>query len=225
VEPMITSATPPAPEAPMTIIFTMVAVQAVVIVGAALLQVFSIAVPLYLMSTLAFGVMTPIRQAWLNARRPSAQRATVISLDSLFLDAGGAVGQVGLGSLSRAMSIPMAWIVGGAIHLIALPFILRAGRAEVAHPAVLGPAAGVAAAGERATADATAAPAEPLPAEDMSRPLCGERVCWTPTPRPPPRIGTAGIDVVRDSEVVGGDGDQGLRVRAYAARPPATPSV
>jgi len=161
-----------------TIIFTMVAVQAVVIVGAALLQVFWIAVPLYLMSTLAFGVMTPIRQAWLNARIPSAQRATVISLDSLFLDAGGAVGQVGLGYLSRAMSIPMAWIVGGAIHLIALPFILRAGRAEVAHPAMWEPAVGVAAAeGEAAPAATPTGPGEPLPAADMSRPLCGERVC------------------------------------------------
>jgi MFS family permease len=160
-----------------TIIFAMVAVQAVVIVGAALLQVFWIAVPLYLMSTLAFGVMTPIRQAWLNARIPSEQRATIISLDALFLDAGGAVGQVGLGYLSRAMSIPMAWIVGGAIHLIALPFILRAGRAEVAHPAAWEPAAAAPAEPEAAPAATPTGPGEPLPAPDMSRPLCGERVC------------------------------------------------
>lgn len=178
-----------------TIIFAMVAVQAVVIVMAALLQIFWIAVPLYLVSTLAFGVMSPIRQAWLNARIPSAQRATVISLDALFLDAGGAGGQVGLGYLSRAVSIPMAWIVGGTIQLIALPFIWRAGRTEVSHPPAFaeGPeaeaATGAVSTAGSSTGGEPGAPAEaarggpqgtsatPSATPDMSRPLCGERVC------------------------------------------------
>lgn len=108
-----------------TIVFAMVAVQSVVVVAAALVQAFWVAVPLYLMSTLAYGIQQPVRQAWLNAHIPSAQRASIISLDAMFLETGGAGGQVGLGYLSRAVSIPAAWVVGGSLQLAALPFIWR----------------------------------------------------------------------------------------------------
>ena len=50
----------------------------------------------------------------MNARIPSEQRATIISLDALFGDAGSTVGQVGLGWLSQTVSIPFAWLIGGA---------------------------------------------------------------------------------------------------------------
>jgi MFS family permease len=140
------------------IVWAMVLVQGVAIVLAAVLQVFWLAVPLYLVATLAFGVQQPVRQAWLNARIPSEQRATVISLDALFADAGGAGGQVGLGYLSRAVSIPAAWIVGGVIQLAALPLVAQARRAEAASPARPEP---------------RVAPPQP----DCSRPVAGHRVC------------------------------------------------
>ncbi len=141
-----------------TIVFAMVALQAVAVVLAALLQVFWIAVPLYLLSALAFGVQGPVRQAWLNARIPSEQRATIISLDAMFLEAGGAGGQVGLGYLSRAVSIPVAWVVGGAWQLVALPFIWRARTAD--------------------SEDVVTPPAPaPQPEPDCSRPVAGQRVC------------------------------------------------
>ena len=88
-------------------------VSTVAIVGAALVQQFWIAVPLYLVSTVAFGISMPVKQGWLNARIPSEQRATIISLDALFGDGGSTVGQVGLGWLSQTVSIPFAWLVGG----------------------------------------------------------------------------------------------------------------
>ena len=141
-----------------TIVFTMVAVQSVAIVAAALAQAFWVAVPLYLMSTLAYGVQQPVRQAWLNAHIPSAQRATVISIDAMFLETGGAVGQVGLGYLSRAASIPAAWVVGGSLQLLALPFIWKARQASAVDP----PAAAI---------------SPETPPQDCSRLVAGQRVC------------------------------------------------
>jgi predicted MFS family arabinose efflux permease len=141
-----------------TIVFAMMALQAVAIVMAALLQVFWVAVPLYLLATLAFGVQAPVRQAWLNARIPSAERATIISLDAMFMEAGGAGGQVGLGYFARAFSIPASWVVGGAIQLAALPFIWRARQAAAAAP--------------------LETPAPSLaPQPDCSRPVAGQRAC------------------------------------------------
>ncbi|HET6495926.1 MAG TPA: hypothetical protein VFH61_11250, partial [Thermoleophilia bacterium] len=141
-----------------TIVFTTMALQAVVIVLAALLQVFWVAVPLYLLATLAYGVQAPVRQAWLNARIPSAQRATIISLDAMFLEAGGVGGQVGLGYLARAVSIPASWVVGGAIQLAALPLIWKARQAAAADP------------------PDTSAPGD-APQPDCSRPVAGQRTC------------------------------------------------
>jgi hypothetical protein len=100
---------------------------------------FWVAVPLYLVSTAAFGVYMPVKQGWLNARIPSEERATILSLDALFGDGGMTVGQVGLGYLSLAVSIPAAWLVGGLAQAAALPLLARARRAERAEPA--GPAA------------------------------------------------------------------------------------
>ena len=105
------------------------------IVGAALVQQFWVAVPLYLVSTIAFGISLPVKLGWLNARIPSEQRATIISLDSLFGEGGSSVGQVGLGWLSQTVSIPFAWLVGGALQVIGVPLLGVARRAEQAQPA------------------------------------------------------------------------------------------
>jgi MFS family permease len=111
-------------------------VSTVAIVGAALVQQFWIAVPLYLVSAVAFGISMPVKQGWLNARIPSEQRATIISLDALFGDGGSTVGQVGLGWLSQTVSIPFAWLVGGLTQAIGVPLLGVARRAERAEGAV-----------------------------------------------------------------------------------------
>jgi MFS family permease len=77
-----------------------------------------------------FGIMGPIRQAYLNTQIPSAQRATVLSVDSFFAEAGGMVGQPGLGWLARATSIPVGHLAGAIFMGIAVPLYRRSGRAH-----------------------------------------------------------------------------------------------
>jgi MFS family permease len=70
----------------------------------------------------------PIRQAYLNARIPSAQRATVLSSDNLLASGGGVVIQPTLGRAADVWGYGPSYLVGSAIQLLALPFLLRAGR-------------------------------------------------------------------------------------------------
>jgi predicted MFS family arabinose efflux permease len=104
------------------------AAATICVVVAGLVHVFWVAVPLYVLACLLDGIAAPIRMAWLNACIPSQERATLISLNSLFGEAGGTVGQLGLGVVSRAVSIPAAWVLGGALQAMALPFICMARR-------------------------------------------------------------------------------------------------
>jgi MFS family permease len=104
------------------------AVATACIVLAGVVRVFWVAVPLYVLACVLGGVAGPVRSAWLNACIPSEQRATLISLDSLFGEAGGTVGQLGLGYVSKAVSIPAAWVIGGALQVGALPFLGMARR-------------------------------------------------------------------------------------------------
>jgi len=105
-----------------------VAATTVCIVLAGVVRVFWIAVPLYIVACVLGGIGGPIRSAWLNACIPSEQRATLISLDSLFGEAGGTLGQLGLGYVSKAFSIPTAWVIGGIVQIGALPFLGTARR-------------------------------------------------------------------------------------------------
>lgn len=100
-----------------------VAATTVCIVLAGIVPVFWIAVPLYIVACVLGGIGGPIRSAWLNACIPSEQRATLISLDSLFGEAGGTLGQLGLGYVSKATSIATAWVIGGVAQIGALPFL------------------------------------------------------------------------------------------------------
>ncbi len=124
------------------ILMACTAVTTVTVIGAALIQQFWVAVPLYLVSTIAFGISLPVKQGWLNARIPSEQRATIISLDALFGDGGSTVGQVGLGWLSQTISIPFAWLIGGLVQGVGMPLLgvaRRADRAEPVQPAAAAP--------------------------------------------------------------------------------------
>ncbi len=98
-----------------------------------------VAIALWLTFGMVFGISGPVRMAYINAHIPSAQRATVLSLDAFFADGGGAAGQPALGWLSGRASIPIAWITG-AMFLAASPLLYRASgkaaeRAETRSPA------------------------------------------------------------------------------------------
>lgn len=89
---------------------------------------FLVVVALYLIYGVALGAMGPVKQGYLNAHIPSAQRATIISLDALFADAGGVAGQSGWGYLAKARSIGEAWMYSGATLLLGAPLYWMARR-------------------------------------------------------------------------------------------------
>jgi MFS family permease len=91
---------------------------------------------------MAIGVTGPVKQAFLHQSVPSAQRATVVSLDSMFGNGGGIVGQAGLGWLSRARSIEQGYLVGGMATVAAVPLLLAVRSAQASADRVLGARAG-----------------------------------------------------------------------------------
>ena len=70
----------------------------------------------------------PIRQAYLNGLIPSRQRATVLSFDNLMGSAGGVAAQPALGRVADVWGYPSAYVLGAAIQLVAVPFLLLARR-------------------------------------------------------------------------------------------------
>ena len=82
---------------------------------------FFVALGSYLVYGVALGMGGPVKQGYLNAHIPSAQRATIISLDSLFADVGGVMGQSGWGYLAKMRSIGEAWLYSGATLILAAP--------------------------------------------------------------------------------------------------------
>jgi len=107
-----------------------VVVQAIAIVLCGLLRNFYVVVALYLVYGIALGVMLPVKQGYLNAHIPSAQRATIISLDSFFANLGGVAGQTGWGWLARARGIGDAWVAAGATLLLGVPLYWLARRRD-----------------------------------------------------------------------------------------------
>ena len=118
-----------------------VAVQSVTIVLCGVLTNFYLVVGLYLAYGVALGVAMPVKQGYLNAHIPSAQRATIISLDSMFANTGGVFGQTGWGYLARMRSIATAWTWAGVTLLLGLPLYWLARRADKQHDTFARPAA------------------------------------------------------------------------------------
>ncbi|HET7686907.1 MAG TPA: MFS transporter [Candidatus Limnocylindria bacterium] len=77
---------------------------------------------------LVFALQRPLRQAYLNGLIPPAQRATVLSFDSLMSSAGGVVAQPALGRAADVWSYGASYVIGAAIWGLALPFVLLARR-------------------------------------------------------------------------------------------------
>jgi MFS family permease len=102
---------------------------------------FVVVVTLYVASGVLFGIFRPVRQAFINPHLRAEQRATALSLDVLFNDAGGAVGQPGLGWLSQVVSIPFAWVVSGIVLTLGYPLYREAARADLAEGGGATPAA------------------------------------------------------------------------------------
>ena len=75
---------------------------------------------------LVFAAAGPIRQAFLNDRIPSEQRATVLSSDNMLGSLGGVLAQPGLGRIAETRGYPTSYLAATAVELLALPFLLLA---------------------------------------------------------------------------------------------------
>jgi MFS family permease len=131
------------------VLMAAVAVRTVTIFLCGLATSFGVAVGLYLVSNIAMGIASPIRQGLINAHIPSGERATILSIDSLFAELGSGIGQSGWGYLARQRGIGASWAAAGAFLVLGIPFLLLARRADPE--------------GDRFT-PATPAPAAPVPA-------------------------------------------------------------
>jgi MFS family permease len=89
---------------------------------------FYLALILIFLWGLASAATGPIRQAYMNGIIPSAQRATVLSFDSLMESTGGVVVQPILGKVADVWSYSTSYLVGALIQTVALPFIFLAKR-------------------------------------------------------------------------------------------------
>jgi MFS family permease len=99
-------------------------VQSVAAIGVGVADSFWLAVIFFLFVAVAVGVTGPVKQAYIHEVVPSGQRASVVSFDSMMGNAGGVLGQSGLGYLSRARSIEEGYVAGGLATVLILPLLI-----------------------------------------------------------------------------------------------------
>jgi MFS family permease len=123
-----------------TLLLWAAAIQTVAAIGVGLAGSFWLAVTLYLIAMGAVGVWGPVRQAYMHQVIPSAQRASVISFDSMITSGGSVMGQLGLGRLSQTQSISAGYVVGGLITVLVLPVVVRLRRLDEPADIIVGTA-------------------------------------------------------------------------------------
>jgi len=87
-----------------------------------------VALVLLAMWAMAFAVAGPLRQAFINGQIPSAQRATVLSFDSLMSSSGGVVIQPALGRVADIGGYAASYLVSAGVVALAIPFTWLARR-------------------------------------------------------------------------------------------------
>jgi MFS family permease len=117
--------------------------NAAVLGALGLTHTFWLALLLLVAWALVFAAEMPIGQAYLNDMIPSRQRATVLSFNSSMGSVGGVVIQPTLGKVADTYSYAASLVVGGAIQLVATPFLYLSRRehapADVATAAMAPP--------------------------------------------------------------------------------------
>ena len=102
------------------------------VVGIGLAGGFWLALVLVAVGAMLGAMISPLRQSFINGVIPSAQRATVLSFDSLMGSAGGVVVQPVLGRVADVTGYAASYLVSAAIATVALPFLLLARREHAA---------------------------------------------------------------------------------------------
>lgn len=123
-----------------TLLLWAAGISSAAIVGVGVTNSFFIAVGLYLISMVAFGVITPVKQPNVHQIIPSEQRATVISFDSLLASGGSMLGQGGLGYLAQLRSLSAGYVTGGITTLLAVPILLTLRRMDTDTDYIVGEA-------------------------------------------------------------------------------------
>ncbi|HZD22475.1 MAG TPA: MFS transporter [Acidimicrobiia bacterium] len=98
-------------------------VYSLALIGVGLASSFALALSLLCIGSVAIGLQSPVRQAFIHKIVPTDQRATVISFDSMVTGGGSVAGQTGLGYLAERQGFSTGYVVCGAITLTALPFL------------------------------------------------------------------------------------------------------
>jgi MFS family permease len=89
---------------------------------------FWVVVGLIVAWSLLASAALPIRRAYLNGLIPSAQRATILSFDSLLGSSGGVAVQPALGRAADVWGYATSYVLGAAISAFAVPFIALSRR-------------------------------------------------------------------------------------------------
>ena len=84
------------------------------------------------------AVEEPMRRAFINPLIPTAQRATVLSFDSLLGSTGGVVIQPALGRSADVWGYGTSYVLAGAIQALALPFTVLARRVDAPSDPIVG---------------------------------------------------------------------------------------
>lgn len=93
---------------------------------------FTFALVVLVFWSFSMWIAMPLRQTYLNALVPSAQRATLLSFDNLMTSAGAASAQPALGRVADSRGYGYAYFVSVFVQLTALPFLLLARRSNAA---------------------------------------------------------------------------------------------
>lgn len=76
----------------------------------------------------AFSLVTPVRQSYMNGLIPSEHRATVLSADNMLNSAGGVVAQPALGKVADVWGYPASYVGSSIFQILTLPMLLLAKR-------------------------------------------------------------------------------------------------
>lgn len=77
-----------------------------------------LALTVFLIHEAARGGFVPVKDAFLHAHIPSAERATVLSFGSLAHHFGGVLGLLGSGWVAQHAALPVAWVASGLVLVV-----------------------------------------------------------------------------------------------------------
>ncbi len=107
-----------------SVLIVTVLLNSLPVILAAVVRDFVIVLLFFGMYEIARGMTEPIRLALLNDSIPSAERATILSLDQVFMRTGAVLGLLFTGLLADNYSISIAWIVAAIVGLINIPILV-----------------------------------------------------------------------------------------------------